>query len=800
MTDGNQRPAFRLGGWLVEPGHKRVTKNGVMHTLSSSELRLLMRLVETHGEAVEREALKKAGWPDREVGDYVLRRTVHSLRELLGDDPRNPKHIIAVPHDGYALIAHYELVDKEPRPVALTAPAPERPIKSAGEADGSPATGKTPGNGSGRSMVDRLASLLFELRRRHVLRVGGAYLVGMWIVLQIAEVTFEPLHFPDWWLTALTILTILGLPIVVTLAWSYEITASGIEIDGRAPTVHLPKARQAVAPVAVIGVALLAGVTGYAWWSTLDIEGERPDGVPKNGTPSIAVLPLNDFSPAESGGYLGDGLSEELSSQLAMVPGLRVAARTSAFAFKGKNIDVRQIGDKLGVRYVMEGSIRRDADRVRVTVQLIDASNGYHVWTQSYDRPWQDLITIQQEISRAITQKLRVVLSPEEAEQVLFATTDDPRAYDFYLAGLSELRRGGGVSRVDEAERLFTRSLEIDPDFARAHAGLCEASIQRFERTSDPDAMVRAEAACRRALETGTTLRETELALARLYTTGGRHEQAEAVYRRLIEASPSHAEAYIGLGESLQGQGRVEAAEEAFREAVVVEPGYWMTHNRLGTFLFSHGRAKEAVQSFERVTEMVPGNPNGFNNLGAAQMLIGDLAGAAASFQRSNELEPSRSAYSNLGTINYYLGQFPEAVAMYSRAITLAPEDYMLWGSRADSLWFMEGRRDAAIEGYRRAIELAERHLQVNDTEGITWALLAYYYNRVGDTDRAARYTRRAMELHPDSPFVNYFAALAAADRGEIEESNRLAKRAVEYGFPMPLIMADPALPGMRTG
>jgi tetratricopeptide (TPR) repeat protein len=137
---------------------------------------------------------------------------------------------------------------------------------------------------------------------------------------------------------------------------------------------------------------------------------------------------------------------------------------------------------------------------------------------------------------------------------------------------------------------------------------------------------------------------------------------------------------------------------------------------------------------------------------------------------------------------------------MYSRAITLAPEDYMLWGSRADSLWFMEGRRDAAIEGYRRAIQLAEINLQVNDTEGITWALLAYYYNRVGDTDRAARYTERAMELHPDSPFVNYFAALAAADRGEIEESNRLAKLAVEYGFPMPLIMADPALPGMRTG
>lgn len=800
MTGGDQHPAFRLGGWLVEPGKKRITKNGVTHTLSSGELRLLLRLAETHGEAVERDALKKAAWPGREVGDYVLRRTIHSLRELLGDDARNPKHILAVPHDGYALIAHYELLDPEPGPVPETAPTPEPAVEADRQADVSPDSAGTHSSEIERSMADRLASLLFELRRRHVLRVGGGYLVGMWIVLQIAEVTFEPLHFPAWWLTALTILTILGLPIVLTLAWSYEITASGIEIDGRTPTVHLPKARQAVAPVAVIGVALLAGVTGFAWWSTLDTEGERPDAVPKDGTPSIAVLPLNDFSPAESGGYLGDGLSEELSSQLAMVPGLRVAARTSAFAFKGKNIDVRQIGDKLGVRYVMEGSIRRDDDRVRVTVQLIDASTGYHVWTESYDRPWQDLITIQQEISRTITDKLRIVLTPEQAEKVLVAGTADPRAYDFYLAGLSELRQAGALSHISEAKRLFRRSLDADPNFARTYAGLCEAGITLYNRTLDPDSMVEAESACRKALETGTALREVELALGRLYVSGGRHEQAEAVFRQLIESSPGDAEAYMGLGEALQGQNRIDEAEEAYREAVDVEPGYWNAHNHLGSFLFARGRGKEAVEAYTRVTELVPGNPSGFNNLGAAQMIIGDLEGAANSFRRCNELEPSRSAFSNLGTTSYYLGRFEEAVTMYSRAITLAPEDYMLWGSRADSLWFMEGRRDAAEEGYRRAIALAEQSLAVNDTEGLTWALLAYYYGRVGESDRAKRYIDRALALDPESPYVNYFAAVQAADSGETEKSIRLAELAVEYGYPMPLIMADPALPGMRTG
>ena len=135
---------------------------------------------------------------------------------------------------------------------------------------------------------------------------------------------------------------------------------------------------------------------------------------------------------------------------------------------------------------------------------------------------------------------------------------------------------------------------------------------------------------------------------------------------------------------------------------------------------------------------------------------------------------------------------------MYSRAITLAPEDYMLWGSRADSLWYIEARRDAAVEGYRRAIALAERSLAVNDTDSLTWALLGYYYGRVGEPDRAKRYVERAFVLDAESPYVNYFAALVAADRGDEDESIQLAEDAVDYGYPMPLILADPALPGMR--
>lgn len=773
-----ENPDFRLGDWLIEPSRRRISSGALEHTLSHGEMRVLSCLVSHHGETVSRETLRKHGWPAENVGEHALNRTIHSLRELLGDDPREPEYIVTVPKKGYALIAHFQPLSEN---LATTA------------------TGTVEFTGK-RSLPDRLASFYFELRRRHVLRVSGGYLVGVWIVLQIAEVTFEPLHFPEWWMTALTILAILGLPVIASLAWAYEITASGVEADGRASTVKLPRARQAVAPALVIGVVLMAGVTGYAWWTSLETQTWAVRPIVDDGAPSIAVLPLNDFSSDGDGGYLGDGLSEELSSSLAMVPGLRVAARTSAFAFKGKEVDIRNIGEALGVHYVLEGSVRRQNERVRVTVQLIDARTGYHVWTQSYDRPWEDLLKIQQEISQQITQNLQIVLTPEQAEQVQMASTNDPRAYDYYLAGLSELRQAGAISHVDEAERLFQLALDADPGFARAYAGLCDVGILRYQKTASPDAMTGAETDCRKALESGAALRETELALARLYDLGGRYEQAEPILRRLITQAPRDAELHMELGTALLGLGEKARAEDSFREAIAVEPGYWLPYNRLGLFLFNDGRNEEAIDAFTRVTELAPANPNGLNNLGAALMMTGNLEQSAAAFRRSNELEPSRSAYANLGTINYFLGRFEEGVAMYSRAIALAPDDFTLWGSRADSLWYLKGRRDAAVEGYRRAIQLAERTLAINDSDAVTWALLGYYYGRVGEPERAARYVDRALEIDPGSQFVNYFAALAAADRGDKAESVRLARIAVKNGYPMPLILADPALPGMRTG
>jgi TolB-like protein/tetratricopeptide (TPR) repeat protein/DNA-binding winged helix-turn-helix (wHTH) protein len=768
---------FRLGEWLVEPREALLTGPAGPRPLASDQLALLTELALRQGEAVSRRELRERIWPGEAGTDARLRETVHSLREVLGGSPQDQRYIANIARTDLMLVAR----------VAPLAPPVAVPTATL-EAGSAPVAPR----------ISSLQTLLAELRRRHVFRVVGAYLVGMWLVLQVAETIFEPLHLPDWWLTALTILVIIGLPIVAVLAWEYEITPDGIvRDDGRGGGLRLPRKRAAVAPAVVAGVALMAMVTGYAWWRSIDHTREPGEADFDPSPQSIGVLPFADMSPSGEPGYLGDGLSEELSSDLAKLPGLRVAARTSAFAYKGRDLDVRRIGRELGVRYVLEGSVRREGERVRVTAQLIDALTGFHAWTESYDRPWQDLIAIQQDISGAIARELQAVLTPEVAQQIRASSTTNPRAYDFYLAGVSQLRKGSAISNIDAAEDLFRRALEEDPGFARAQAGMCEIAIARFDATNATDQVYAAESACRQALETDPSLKETELALGRLYIASGRPEQAEAVYRSLLRRSPRDALVHIGLGRALAKSNRPDEAERSFREAIAVEPGFGQAYNALGAFLFEVARNREAAEAFRRVTELAPGNPTAYNNLGGALLAAGDLQQSATAFERSIQIEPSRGAYSNLGTLYYYLGRFDEAVAAYTKAIALAPEDHRLWGGRGDSRWYLPKGRPAARDDYRRAALLAEKALAVDASDAEAWALLGYFHGRLGDQDRSRRDLARALELGPDLPFVAYCAALAAADRGDRPEAERLIRQAIDNGFARELVRPDPALKGI---
>jgi len=347
-----------------------------------------------------------------------------------------------------------------------------------------------------------------------------------------------------------------------------------------------------------------------------------------------------------------------------------------------------------------------------------------------------------------------------------------------------------------EAAKRFGEAIEIEPSFARAYAGLCRVGVRIHDRSRDPSDLERAERSCRRALDLDPSLVETEKALGSLYLSSGRIADSAAIYQTLVTRNPQDADGHIGLGQAHAAAARFEAAERSFRTAVQVEPAFWGAFNALGGYLFARGRIDEAIDAYREVSELVPSSASAHNNLGAALQMKGDLRGAAETYRRSLAIEPARSAYSNLGTVHYFLGEFDEAVANYERATALAAQDQSLWGNLAEAVWQIPGRREEALGHYRQAIRLGLRELEAQPTDGLLMAQLGYYYGRVGDAVASGRYLDQASAKGADL-YVQYYSAVAAADRGDLEKAREAALAAVKLGYPETLLQADPSLAGL---
>jgi tetratricopeptide (TPR) repeat protein len=260
----------------------------------------------------------------------------------------------------------------------------------------------------------------------------------------------------------------------------------------------------------------------------------------------------------------------------------------------------------------------------------------------------------------------------------------------------------------------------------------------------------------------------------------------------VISKDPTDPDAYIGLADAYEGQHKTAEAEIAYGRAVEVEPSYAEAHVALGTFLAQHGREAEAVPHLKRVTELVPASTTAFNDLGGALLMSGDFQAAAAAFQRSLQIAPTRSAYSNSGTVYYFLGRFPDAEQMFRKATEMAPEDHRVWGNLADALYQIPGRQAQAAQQYRHAIELAERRVNVNPSDGATWSQLAFYHARIGEGARSVPCLSRALALDADDVFVQYYAALTELEQHDTERALALLHRAIELGYPTLMVRAAP--------
>ena len=410
-----------------------------------------------------------------------------------------------------------------------------------------------------------MTSFLTELKRRQVVRVALVYGAAAFAVLQAADLAAPRLGLPDWTVTFVLWLAILGLPVALVLSWVFDLTPDGVrrtdaDAQPSASTAWI-SARTIMFVIPALIVAALAG------W--LARGPRRPAGADLN---SIAVLPFSNLSGSTEDDYFSDGLAEELLNLLARIDGLKVSARTSSFAFKGKNLDVRAIGDSLDVGTVLEGSVRRDGQTVRISAQLISVADGYHLWSDQIDAQPGNVMQLQEQIARSIADALEIKL--RRADALATRGTTSPEAHDNYLLGLSKFNQRGPAP-LREALRYFEQAVAADSNYAQAWGGiaLVQAVLPSWETVDPALAGQRARRAAERAIALDPMIGEPYAALCQsLALNEWRWAEAEKACAAAIARSPNLAAAHQWRGELLNILGRFEESRAAYQEAVERDP------------------------------------------------------------------------------------------------------------------------------------------------------------------------------------------------------------------------------------
>ena len=558
-------------------------------------------------------------------------------------------------------------------------------------------------------------------------------------------------------------------------------------------------ASRRVRRAALIVVVLAGAVALGQYWRAIPVPGTgrtlgallQPGEEPPPN--AIAVLPFVNLSGDPSNNYLGDGIAEELLHRLAKIPELRVAARTSAFAFKGEDRGVEEIARQLGVSYVVEGSVRRQGGLVRVHATLVDGASGASRWSNSYETPAGDYFAVENDIGAQVIAALRLVLGKGAESRASAVPGGSSVAHDYFLQGLFYLRQPKSARTLAAAEQLFSRALTEQADFARAQAGLCETLVERYALERVPALVASAEDACLQAQALDSSAQEVHEAVGRLRLTTGDAAEAETAYRQALVLVPQSPDALIGLASALAAGGKPKEAESTYRLAIAAQPRYAVAHLALGNFLAGEGRLADAVGPYERATVLAPDNPSAFNNLAGAHLFLGNFDKAGEALARSLAIEPRRSGYSNTGLVHYYLGRYAEAADMFRKAIELAPADQRVWGNLGDALHF-GGRRDEATVAYRHALELADGELAINPKHAVNHAQAAYYASRLGDQDRARRSAGIALAEGDSDYYVQYYVALTELGLGDQTSALAHIKQARQLGYPESLLRAAPEL------
>lgn len=620
-----------------------------------------------------------------------------------------------------------------------------------------------------------MSSFFGELKRRNVVRVSIAYIVVSWLLIQAAGVLEPALLLPDWVDRVVTVLLLIGFPIVILFAWAFELTPDGVKLTREVDRSHsiTPATGKKLEHFTIAALALVVVFFVIKEFVPLGSENEIPEIVSGEVTavepaeteqampPSIAVLPFEDYSENADQAHFSRGIAEELLNLLAKTRGLRVAARTSSFAFAGSEIDIREIGSKLNVDTVLEGSIRKSGDKIRITAQLIKIEDGYHLWSETYDRDYSDIFKIQDEISAAIMDSLKVHLFGEEEQNLVAERTQNMDAYSAYLIGKERLAL---LTRddVEAARSKFEESIDIDRDYAPAFVLLARSWLMLERQPGGPekeevDASV--EPAIRRAIELSPNLPEAIAVRGLHHLYRFRYEEARKDFDRAIELNPNYALAYLWRSETFYEQSTFLDMLADKEKAYALDPMSLEISDQLAYDYGAFWRPRDADRIIARMFDLHPNHEKAYFALARNLDAHGRYAESALALEEALEHYPENKIFQTWHAWALaWIGLFDEAdsegsdvvsfwvnlhFGRFEKARELADKvqgdtdllGWMRFDPKRAFTWEM--RTEQGLEPFKSAVA---QHVAYLEEEGIPWTdtcrmYLMFDMQKAGITD-----------------------------------------------------------------
>ena len=653
-----------------------------------------------------------------------------------------------------------------------------------------------------------LSTFLAELKRRRVYRVAVAYAVVAWLLIQVATQVFPFFELPNWSVQMVVLAMVIGFPIALVLSWAFELTPEGIKREEEvAPRRSATRqAGRKLTALMIVIAALAAGVTAFRFLhSELGNAERQPSLAAEIESKSIAVLPFENLSEEKANAYFADGVQDEILTRLSKIADLKVISRTSTQRYKSAPENLPEIARQLGVAHILEGSVQKYGDAVRVNVQLIKAATDSHLWADTFDRKLTDMFSVESEVSKAIADQLQVHLTGREKQVIAAKPTDNPEAYDAYLRGLDySMKTQNTPANYLGAQKYFREAVRLDPKFALAWALLSYVDARGYHTTNlQPTAALREEA--RQAFETALAL---DLNLGEAWVAKGYYhygcvndfETAVRCYEQARKFLPNSSRIPQSLAFVARDRGQWEQSESYFNEAERLDPRNVSLLTRHAQFYIALRRFPEALRKLDQILEIVPNDSDALVEKAAIAQAEGDLPRAATLLAQVQPAAGDPTAWETLA-YQAILERRPAEIISRLKELLAKPDPDVGYLNGELRFWLgwaqdVAGDHTAAQETWREARAELEASLKEQPEN---WSLLddlALIATGLGDKAAAFMLIERAIELHPiekdaaNSPQSIDILARIAARLGEPDRAIAALEK----------ILSIPCNGGLATG